>query len=184
MSVDEFLFDGGSPRIAVGPRRLASQVERYAVITPIDQIVGREDRIVPSAPAVHTVCGGVDVVASCLVGVEYLGVGMESREDGVLGRFGHTLRAAPAVEQLPQLGCRDGHDGAVARMEIHAYLVVDGAERTQVVALGELVAAAHIYVVHEYVAVLADEFECTGTLDGICRLLLVVGLLLPFAGCE
>lgn len=174
----------GAPCVAVGPRRLFLQVERHALVAPLLQVVGREYGVVPSAPAVKAVGGRVYVVFPRLVRIEYLGVGVESREYGVLRRLGHALGASPALEQPAQLGGRYRHHGTVARVEIHAHLVVDDAERAQVTAFGELVAAAHVYVVHEYVAVLADEFECAGALDGIGGLLLVVGLLLPLARGE
>ncbi len=69
-------------------------------------------------------------------------------------------------------------------MEVHGDRLIDNLEVLKVGSLGELIATAHVDIIHKDILILADELEGTGTLYSIFSLLLVVGLLLPFAGSE
>ncbi len=78
-------------------------------------------------------------------------------------------------------GC-DGNYRTVARMEVHGDVRINNLEIFKVGGFCELIFLVHVHIVHQYILVLSDEFERTGTLHGVGGLLLVVGRLLPVSG--
>ena len=86
--------------------------------------------------------------------------------------------------EAQELVACDGYHGAVARVEVHAYGMVDDLEMLQVCGLCELVSTFHVDIIHQDVFLLSDELERAGTFHGVLGLLLVVGVFCPVARGE
>ena len=139
-----FLNDAGSPCITCGPFHLITlHVEHLAFVLPVHEVLGREDTEVVATPAGCTVGSAIDIVFLGLVGIEHLGVGMETREDRLL-----VVRESLEQALLLSTGNRD--DSAVTRCELTAHLgVLHKLEGLQVFRLTELIVTVAVAVVHD-----------------------------------
>ncbi len=69
---------------------------------------------------------------------------------------GPGVSAAPLLLKTVVFGLGDRDDGAVARMEVHRYLMVNNLEILQIGGLGKLILAVHVDVIHQDVFILPD----------------------------
>ena len=119
LAIDEFLLDTGCPSIAIGPSNLVGlEVEDGAFVLPVGEVVRGIDIELVSAPTGSAVGGRIDVVLTCLLGVEYLGVGTEAFDDGVAG-----LGIGPLLTQTVGLFASDGDGGTVTGVKTPRVLV-------------------------------------------------------------
>ena len=171
------LLDARSPGITRGPADLvALHVEHLALVGPVLEVGRREDAEVVAAPSGRAVGGAVDVVLLRLVGVEHLGVGVESWQYGL-------REVAVVAQQTLLLGPRDGDDGAVAGGELALRLgVLHELEGLQVFRAAELVVAAAVAVVHDNPALAVDGAAHADTLHGLFGLFHVAVDHLPAVG--
>ena len=138
------LDDAGCPGIARGPLHLiAFHIEHFAFVGPVDEVGRGEYAEVMTAPAGCAVGGAVDVVFLGLGGVEHLGVGMESAQDGL-------LIVGESLQQTFLLGAGDRDDGAMTWGELALHLgVLHKLEGFQVFRTAELIVTVAVAVVHD-----------------------------------
>ena len=90
------LDDAGGPQFLVGPANVGGEIKGGSLAGPGPEVGRRINVRVVVAPLLATVGGWVEVIASRLLGVHYLGVGIIARNHGI-GRVGLYVGHVPLI---------------------------------------------------------------------------------------
>ena len=109
---------------------------------------------------------------------------MESRQYRIYRQFTQFSRFSPFVCNALQFCTGNRNDGTMTRMEIHLHRMIYHFEVFQVGCFRELISSLHVYIVHQNVLVLSNQFERTGSFHRFLCLLFIVRLFFPFSGSQ
>ena len=109
---------------------------------------------------------------------------MESWQYRIYRQFTQFSRFSPFVCNALQFCTGNRNDGTMTRMEIHLHRMIYHFEVFQVGCFRELISSLHVYIVHQNVLVLSNQFERTGSFHRFLCLLFVIRLFLPFSGSQ
>ena len=135
-------YDARRPEAFVCPCAVLFEVEDYALVRPVLQVVRRVCLRIVVLPALLTVRRGVQIVLACLLAIHYLGIGKQPRYHRIFHVRCHVLALQPVRPGLQPVVFifRQSHERSVLRA-VHTLYVLRIAEIAHVfVGLADAVA--------------------------------------------